>query len=66
MILIALICAQIPPGPDKFKRVIKYQTFQTSFHSGFESLANIVFSFETNFGQRSIQSYQIVAIIKDI
>ena len=53
--------ARIPSGPDNFKRVIKYQT---SFYSGFESVTNIVFSFETNFGWRSTQSYQTLAIIK--
>ena len=30
MILIALMLARIPPGPDDFKRVTKYQTFKTS------------------------------------
>ena len=64
MILIALTCAQIPPSPDNFKRVIKYQTFQTPFCRGFESMANILFSFGTNFGYRSIQSDQTIAIIK--
>ena len=49
MILIALMWSQLPPGPDNFKRVNKYQTFQTSFYGGFESVANIVFSFEANF-----------------
>ena len=38
MILIALMWAQIPLGPDNFKRVIKYQTLRTSF----ESVANIL------------------------
>ena len=47
MILIALMWARIPPGPDNFKRVIKYQTLRTSFYGGFESVANIVFLFET-------------------
>ena len=47
MILIALMWARIPSGPDNFKRVIQYQTLGTSFHGGFESVANIVFSFET-------------------
>ena len=51
MILIALMCARIPSGPDNFKRIIKYQTVQTLFY---ESIANIVFSFKTNFGWRSI------------
>ena len=50
MILIALMCTQIPPSPDNFKRLIKYQTFQTPFHNSFESMANIVFLLETNFG----------------
>ena len=50
MILFALMWARIPPGPDNFKRVIEYQTFKTSFYCDFESVANIVFSFETNFG----------------
>ena len=40
MILIALMCARIPRSPDNFKRAIKYHTFQTSFYSGFESVAN--------------------------
>ena len=34
-ILIALIWARFPSGPDyfkNFKRVVKYQTFQTSFY----------------------------------
>ena len=44
MILIALMCAQITPGPDNFKSVIKYQT---PFCSDFGSVANMVFSFET-------------------
>ena len=64
MALIALVCARIPSGPDTFKRVIKYQTFQISFQGCFESVANIVFSCQTNFGLRSIQSYPSVAIIK--
>ena len=63
MILIALMFTGISPSPDNFKRVIRYETFQTPFNSSFESMANIVFSFETNFGQRSIQSYQTVAMI---
>ena len=29
-----------------------------------KSVANIVFSFETNFGSRFVQSYQIVAPVK--
>ena len=66
MILIALMWARILPGPDNFKRVIKYQTFKNSFYCDFESVANIVFSFEIKFGWRSIQSYQTVAIIKGI
>ena len=59
-----LMWARIPPGPDNFKRVIKYQIFQTSFHGGFESVANIIFLFKTNVGLRSFQSYQTVIIIK--
>ena len=39
MILIALMSARIPSGPDNFKRVIKCQTFQTSVYGGFESVA---------------------------
>ena len=35
---------------DNFKGVIKYQTFQTSFCGGFESVENPVFSFQTSFG----------------
>ena len=35
MILIALIWARIPWGPDNFKRVIKYQILRTSFYDGF-------------------------------
>ena len=54
MILIALMWARILSGPDNFKRVIKFQTFRTSFYSGLESVANIVFSFETDFGWGSI------------
>ena len=50
MILIAFMWARILSGPDKFKRVIKYQTLSTSFHGGFES------TFWTNFGCRSIWS----------
>ena len=42
MILIALMWARIPSGPDHFKRVIIYQTFRVSFHGGFESVANIL------------------------
>ena len=42
----------------------KYQTSHTPFYSGFESVANIVFSFETSFWQRSIQSHLTVAITK--
>ena len=41
MILIAFMWARIPLGPDSFRRVIKYQTLRTSFHGGFESVANI-------------------------
>ena len=66
MILIALMWARIPPGPDKFKRVIKYKIFKIFFYCDFESVANILFLFETNFGKRSIQSYHTVAIIKGI
>ena len=54
MILIALMWVGTPSGPDNFKSVIKYQTFRTSFHGGFESVANNVLSFETNSGWRSI------------
>ena len=60
MILTALMCAGIPPSPDNFKRLNKYRT---PFYCGFESVANSVFAFETNFVYRSIQSYQ--TIIKD-
>ena len=63
MILIALIWARIPVGPDNFKRVVKSQTFKTSFHCDFESAANIVFAFETNFEKRSIRSCHTVPII---
>ena len=42
--------ALIPPFPDNFKRVIKYQAFKTSVHCDFVSLGNIVLSFETYFG----------------
>ena len=63
MIFIALMCDQIPLSPDNFKRIFKCQTFQTPFYSGFELAANIIFSFETDFGQRSIQGYLTVAII---
>ena len=31
-ILIALMWARFPSGRDNFKRVVKYQTFQTSFY----------------------------------
>ena len=31
MILTALMCARIPPSPDNFKRVIRYQTSQAPF-----------------------------------
>ena len=49
--LIALMYSQIPLSPDNLKTVIKYQTFQTLFHRpSFESVANIVSSFETNLG----------------
>ena len=44
------MCAWIPLSPDNIKKVIKYQTSHTLFYSGFESVANIVFSFETSFG----------------
>ena len=46
----ALMFTIIPSNPHNFERVIKYQTFQTPFYSGFESVKGIVFSFETNFG----------------
>ena len=49
MNVIALMRTGIPPGPDNFKGVIRYQTLQILFHSGFEKVANIVLSFETNF-----------------
>ena len=49
--LIALMYSRIPLSPDNLKTVIKYQTFQTLFHRpSFESVANIVSSFETNLG----------------
>ena len=64
MILIALMCARIPPGFDNVKRFTNYQTFQTPFYSGFESTANIVFPFETDFGQTSCQGHHTVATIK--
>ena len=71
MILIAFMWGRTPSGPDHFKRVIKYQTLRSSFYGGFESAANITlngsppkFSLKINFGWRSIQSYQTVAIIK--
>ena len=51
MILTALMWARIPPGPDNFKRVIKYQTFKTSFYCDFESVTNILFSFEIILGR---------------
>ena len=43
--------SQIPLSPENFITVIKYQTFQTLFHRpSFESVANILSSFETNLG----------------
>ena len=45
------MCAQIPPSPDNFKRLIKYQTFHTPFYDDFELMTNIVFPFETSFGR---------------
>ena len=57
---VTFMWAQIPSGPDNFKRVFKCQTLRTSFYGGFESVANI----GTNFWWRPIQSYQTVAIIK--
>ena len=49
--LVALMYSRIPLSHDNFKTVIKYQTFQTLFdRSSFESVANIVSSFETNLG----------------
>ena len=52
MILIALMCTRISQSPDvKFQRVITYLTFQTPFYSGFESVTNIVFSFEPNYSR---------------
>ena len=44
-ILTALMSARILPGPDNS---LIDQTFKTSFYCDFESVANIVFSFETN------------------
>ena len=41
MILIALIWARIPPSPDNFERVIKYQTYKTSFYYDFESVETL-------------------------
>ena len=61
LILFALMCTQ---SPYNFTKVIKYQTFQTPFYNGFELMANILFSFKTNFGLRSIQIYQTVAILE--
>ena len=55
MILIAFLCARIPSSPDKFKRRIKNRTFQTPLDGGFESVLNIVFSFETYFESKSVQ-----------
>ena len=49
MTLIALMWARTPLGPDNFKMVSKYHTFQT-FYGGFDSVAITVFSFETNIG----------------
>ena len=65
MILIALMWTLIPPSPDHFKSVNKYQNFQTPFYNSIESVANIVYSFQTNSGWKSVQKYQTVAIIKD-
>ena len=49
--LVALMYSRLPLSPDNFKTVIKYQTFQTLFdRPSFESVANIVSSFETNRG----------------
>ena len=49
--LVALMYSRIPLSPDNVKTVIKYQTFQTLFHRpSFESVANIVSSFETDVG----------------
>ena len=49
--LVALMCSGILLSPENLKMVIKYRTFQTLFHrAGFESVANIVSSFETNLG----------------
>ena len=50
MILIALMWARIPSGPDNFKKVIKIPDFPDFLFCDFESVANIVFSFETNLG----------------
>ena len=44
-----LCCALKLHGVLIISKVIKYQTFQTSFYSGFESVANIIFSLDTNF-----------------
>ena len=63
MILIASICARISLSPDNCKRVVKYQFSQPLFYSGLESVAKTVFSFETDLGKKSIQSYQTVAVI---
>ena len=43
-------CFDVRSNYSDFKRVIKYQTFQTPFYSDFESVANNIFSFVTNFG----------------
>ena len=48
--MVALTWNRIPLGLEDFKRVIKYQTFQTLPYGDFGSVANIVLSFETNFG----------------
>ena len=48
MILIALMWARVPSGPDHFTRVINCQTFRTSFYGGFKLVVNTVFSFEIN------------------
>ena len=60
------MCVQILPSPDNFKRVIKYHTLQTPLYSGFESVANIAFSFETNCGQRPFKIIRLEQYLKAI
>ena len=38
--------------------------FTLHFYGGFDKVADIVFSFDTNFVQKSIPSYQTIATIK--